>query len=183
MDCWYIKDYFSLKQRKEICKAIEKNYDFTEKEGKAAKTFAGQSKKKTKTLVICWKKIKDIVGELEHSIYEINLKNFGYNIKPFDHSDYMLLNIYDSKTKAEYDWHFDSSKSEIYDCKLSVIANLSDSYEGGEFWLWPGDPYKVKECTPGSLIVFKSYINHKVTPVTKGIRKTLTLFCHGPRMI
>jgi|1_EtaG_2_1085319.scaffolds.fasta_scaffold59607_2 hypothetical protein len=181
--CWYIKDYFSPKHRKQICKAIENNYDFVEKEGKAAETNEGQNKKKTKTLVIGWKKIKDIIGEMEHSIYEINLKNFGYNIKPFDHSDLVIYNIYDSKTKDEYGWHYDSSESEIYDCKLTAIANLSDSYEGGELWLWPGNPYVIKQCAPGSLLVFKPHINHKVTPVTKGIRKTLILFCHGPRMI
>ena len=33
---------------------------------------------------------------------------------------------------------------------------------------------------PGSALMFKSHILHKVTPVTKGERRTLTIFLKGP---
>ena len=36
---------------------------------------------------------------------------------------------------------------------------------------------------PGSAILFKSYLHHKVTPVTKGERKSLTYFMEGPAFI
>jgi len=34
---------------------------------------------------------------------------------------------------------------------------------------------------PGDMLMFKSYINHKVSPILSGERRTLTLFFHGPR--
>ena len=35
--------------------------------------------------------------------------------------------------------------------------------------------------TPGTVIAFKSYLPHEVTPVTKGERITLTYFIRGPK--
>ena len=34
--------------------------------------------------------------------------------------------------------------------------------------------------TPGNVIMFKSFINHKVSPVISGERRTLALFLSGP---
>ena len=39
----------------------------------------------------------------------------------------------------------------------------------------------VKDFIPGTLLIFKSHINHMVTPVKSGVRKTLTLFGNGPK--
>jgi predicted 2-oxoglutarate/Fe(II)-dependent dioxygenase YbiX len=40
---------------------------------------------------------------------------------------------------------------------------------------------KIKELNnSGNTIMFKSAINHKVTPVTKGERRTLAIFLYGP---
>jgi len=33
------------------------------------------------------------------------------------------------------------------------------------------------------MLVFKSYLVHRVTPVLKGARKTLTVFLTGPKFI
>jgi len=33
----------------------------------------------------------------------------------------------------------------------------------------------------GSVLIFPSYINHKVSPVTKGIRRSLVAWFSGPR--
>ena len=34
---------------------------------------------------------------------------------------------------------------------------------------------------PGSAIMFKSHLNHRVLPVTSGTRKSLTMFIFGPK--
>ena len=42
-------------------------------------------------------------------------------------------------------------------------------------------PTSVPELdTPGSMIIFNSYILHKVNPVLNGIRKTLSIFIQEP---
>jgi PKHD-type hydroxylase len=92
-----------------------------------------------------------------------------------------MLNIYDSKHKGSYDWHYDSSKSDMYDVKLTVLVNLSEKYTGGKFHIFHGDEYVVEEFEPGTLLLFKSNLNHKVSPVLTGVRKTLTLLINGPK--
>ena len=68
--------------------------------------------------------------------------------------------------------------------KLSMTVLLNDNYEGGEFQF---TTYKQEECeihTPefnktGTIIMFPSDVEHRVTPVTKGIRYSLTGWVHG----
>ena len=66
------------------------------------------------------------------------------------------------------------------------MINLSEEYyEGGDFIMFTDGRFrKLPEfSSPGSSILFKSWIPHKVTPVTKGIRKTISLWLMGPRFI
>jgi len=63
--------------------------------------------------------------------------------------------------------------------KLSMTIVLNEDYEGGEFEFFQDDNL-IKEKT-GTVIVFPSYIVHKVRPVTKGTRYSLvTWFCGQP---
>ena len=59
---------------------------------------------------------------------------------------------------------------------------LKKKYEGGQFKIMTAsEPWHVKELDkPGNMIMFRSHILHKVEPVTKGERKTLTIFLLGP---
>ena len=72
--------------------------------------------------------------------------------------------------------------------KLSVTINLNapGDYEGGnlEFDFGPhSNQDRFKELTEikpqGSLVVFPSYVYHRVLPITKGMRKSLVLWCLG----
>ena len=72
--------------------------------------------------------------------------------------------------------------------KLSMTTLLSDSYEGGEFQF---ATYNKEECvisTPefskvGSIVVFPSSMEHRVSPVTKGIRHSLVTWFLGPPFV
>ena len=66
--------------------------------------------------------------------------------------------------------------------KLSMSIILNDDYEGGEFefFSYPQNKNLIKEKT-GTVIVFPSYLQHRVRPVTKGIRYSLVVwFCGEP---
>jgi PKHD-type hydroxylase len=68
--------------------------------------------------------------------------------------------------------------------KLSFSLILSDpsEYTGGEFWFKSGDDAGGKADQPkGRLLVFPSWILHKVTPVTSGVRKSLVWWVTGPK--
>ena len=72
--------------------------------------------------------------------------------------------------------------------KISVTINLNapGEYEGGnlKFDFGPHNlGERFRECIEirpqGSMIVFPSYIHHQVTPITKGTRYSLVLWCLG----
>ena len=70
-----------------------------------------------------------------------------------------------------------------YDLKFTVLINLSEKkYTGGDFKLFNHEIYTVdKFKNSGSVLMFKPYINHCVTPITSGERKTFTIFAYGPK--
>lgn len=76
--------------------------------------------------------------------------------------------------------------------KLSMTVTLSDpnQYEGGDFIIdrgphFKGDRYYVaEEIKPkGSIIVFPSFLYHRVAPVTKGIRHSIVMWSIGPKWV
>ena len=79
-----------------------------------------------------------------------------------------------------YHWHTDVNMLERsqFVRKLTVIAliNSNTEYEGGEFELADTQLMKLDR---GDILVFPSNISHRVTPVTKGIRKSATVWVNG----
>lgn len=92
---------------------------------------------------------------------------------------------YHSEQGGHYDWHVDVNWNGEgpFDRKLSVTVQLSDpsEYAGGDFQFreteTPDAACKVK----GTVLVFPSYLLHRVTPVTFGTRKSLVAWFEGPR--
>jgi PKHD-type hydroxylase len=67
--------------------------------------------------------------------------------------------------------------------KLSVVVALNDGFEGGQFQINTNGEHN-PETIPlpkGRLVVFPSYILHRVTPVTKGVRHSLVVWVVGPK--
>jgi PKHD-type hydroxylase len=93
-------------------------------------------------------------------------------------------NVYDSKKQGEYAWHKDVELNKIYDLKLTVLANIStEAYTGGNFELVLHEPVHIKEFDdPGAVLIFPSFLMHRVTPVETGIRESVSLWLPGPNL-
>ena len=127
-------------------------------------------------------------------------KNAGWNFE-WDWSEPLQFTKY--KLNQYYDWHCDSY-NKPYDIKdnknqngkirkLSMTLQLTDGseYEGGEleFDFRNYDPplrdeskhlRQAKEIlSKGSIIVFPSFVWHRVKPVRKGTRYSLVMWCLG----
>ena len=164
---------FDHEQVKEINKKIKENIFQKENPSYAV----GELKKGEFSHVHCMP-----LMELLHPwLYQCQLENkksFGYDIFWDFHLESFNYNVYG--VEGEYGWHIDSNieKTSI-DMKLTCLLNLSEEpYEGGKFCAINSDE-KI-EFISGMGIIFTSLIAHKVTPVTKGKRKTLTYWAWGP---
>ena len=132
-----------------------------------------------------WSNLKNKLEKLEQYVLEANQQYFGYNLWPQYDNNNLLLNEYDSKIKAEYDWHNDNSGSDIFDFKFTTLINTSiENYEGGEFNLFLNKPTHIDKLdNPGDVVMFKSHLYHKVNTITSGKRHSITIFYKGPRFI
>ena len=61
--------------------------------------------------------------------------------------------------------------------KLSMSIVLNSNFEGGDLELYMEEVPRLEE---GSIIVFPSFMEHRVAPVTKGIRYSLVAWFVGP---
>jgi len=148
--------------------------------------------KKVRNSDLVWLEEPWIYRELEPYIHMAN-KNAGWNFQ-WDNSESMQFTKY--KLNQYYDWHCDSwdkpdENNKIR--KLSMTCQLTDGseYQGGEleFDFRNYNPNmreetrhlkKAKEILPkGSIIVFPSFVWHRVKPVTKGIRYSLVMWNVG----
>ena len=153
--------------------------------------------KKKRNSDIVWMSDKWIYNEIHPFVRSANVQA-GWNFE-WDFSESCQFTKY---TKGQfYDWHCDSwNKPYIRENsnapdhgkirKLSVTVTLSDpkDYKGGEleFDFRQNDPdkpnkkIKCKEILPkGSLVVFPSFVWHRVCPVTKGERNSLVIWNLG----
>lgn len=95
------------------------------------------------------------------------------------------LGSYTQYDQGHYDWHTDTSltRSDSPYRKLSMALLLSDpkEFEGGELQVKSGnDEIKTLEQKRGRAWFFPSWTLHRVTPVTKGLRRSLVLWVSGP---
>jgi PKHD-type hydroxylase len=118
-------------------------------------------------------------------------KNAGWN---FQYEKCEQVQFTEYKPGQHYDWHYDynSDKNDGTIRKLSIVVSLSDpsEYEGGEFLLSnanvvkPAEELTVSEIKPkGSILVFPSFLWHKVVPVTKGVRYSAVAWMRGKNFI
>ena len=184
-DFWFWENVFDKKQIIKINNFIEKNfYKVEEKEYfSVAYDINNNPKKNSLVKTIKWKKVKHLLEDVHTDVINSARINFGYDVFNVSDIDNCLFNTYSYSNKSKYDWHIDKDISDLYDVKLTVLINLSlEPFEGGDFKLFVNNEFIVPQLKKsGNVIMFKSQINHCVTPVTKGERKTLTIFLKGPK--
>ena len=178
---WYWNNILNQDQIKQINLICEKYHDpFFED------APAGNVVKTADVTGIKWELLKPVMHHVDDIWREKNKFIFGFDLFQTLDIDMWNINTYDSKNEGEYDFHCDTTDEYVNDIKLTGIVNISDEpYEGGELIAFVNN--KFQEITeiknPGSSILFTHGTLHKVNPVTKGIRKTLSYWFHGPRFI
>ncbi len=146
---------------------------------------------KTRKSNIVWLNDPWIFKEIEPYINLANKEaEWNFNLK---YCEAFQFTKYDGSKKQHYDWHEDQfyePNAKGFVRKLSMTISLVDGsmYEGGdlEFDLRDGKGEKTsnvrvcKEIRPrGSIVVFPSFLLHRVKPVTSGVRYSLVVWSSG----
>jgi PKHD-type hydroxylase len=127
-----------------------------------------------------------IFERLCSAIEQLNASLFRFDLVGFNSLQYTKYanagDHYDLHTDLWYgNWGIQDS---LLHRKLSFSLVLSDSneYTGGNFEFMVSSPVPhVLEQSKGDLIVFPSWVLHRVTPIESGERKSLVGWVEGPK--
>ena len=106
---------------------------------------------------------------------------FGFDLDDFAESAQVAR--YGADRQGHFDWHSDIGAGPLAARrKLTVVVQLSDpaGYQGGGLELRPDSNIVQASSARGTATAFPSFVLHRVTPVTIGVRWSLTLWAHGP---
>lgn len=198
--CWYFEEVIPPKICDDIIKHGLSLDDHLAKTGGFEKDKLSKKEeknlKKIRNSNVTWLDDVWIYKEIHPYIHMAN-KNANWNFD-WDWSEPCQFTKYN--LNQYYDWHCDSWHKPYHAPgspmhgkirKLSVTCQLTDcsEYEGGEleFDFRNQEPIKrknnnfftVKPQKKGSIIVFPSFVWHRVKPVTKGVRYSLVLWNLG----
>jgi PKHD-type hydroxylase len=115
------------------------------------------------------------------AVAEANRETFHFQLEGFE--ERLQVAAYDANEEGHFDWHSDMGGGPLAARrKLTIVAQLtrSEQYEGGELQLNPAGRPFAASAGIGDAILFASFVLHRVTPVTAGLRHSLTCWVHGP---
>ena len=114
-------------------------------------------------------KLFDLVNEANNHLWNFNLSHAAESLQ---YTEY-------PPDGGHYDWHIDCGHHMQAQRKVSITVQLNDDYEGGELQLWRGQEPATALKEKGCVVIFPSYMLHRVKPVTSGTRNSLVLWLGG----
>jgi|TARA_B110000908_G_scaffold161538_1_gene206017 PKHD-type hydroxylase len=177
---WY-KNGFSKSQLTKL------NDDLSTLKFQKAVTFgetAENTSKKIRSSRVKWipqdERFKWIYELMNKLIMEANKNLWNFDVHTM--LEQIQYTEYLAEEQGHYTWHQDIGPGNASKRKISVTIQLSedDEYEGGDLEIWKGGT-SIQKCERGAgvAVLFPSYMMHRVTPITKGIRKSLVLWVGG----
>lgn len=133
---------------------------------------------------LCWDapltdNFKPFAEEIARYINEANQRFYL-----FDLNEILSIMYFEYVPENEHslDWHIDIGNHppmNLRKISFSILANDPSEYEGGKLEIenFPGNLQVPK--VKGGMVCFPSFLPHKVTPITKGIRKSIVGFIGG----
>ena len=136
-----------------------------------------------------------IAGDNE-AVFSLQIKDssspnkfYNFDLNGYDSLQYT---VYNASEKGEYGFHMDTFigndvPKDMYETrKLSLTFLLNEpnvDFKGGEFQINSGDEKKAVSINmkKGDMILFPSFMIHRVKPVTKGVRKSIVAWVTGPK--
>ena len=173
---------------------VDSHQGTTEEERKTGRKVSLASNTNVRASDIKWLD-EQWVYDLIFSYMETANKNAGWH---FDIKSSETPQLTKYEKGGFYSWHSDGSADHLsvygsskgkflngYARKLSMSILLNEDFSGGKFQFAKVSEGKKQIQTPelketGSVIVFPSFMEHRVAPITKGTRYSLVAWFLGP---
>ena len=183
----YRKNFLSNEECDKIIKSLDTE-DLTEGElvGDYEGGIINENVRKTLNKDIIFDRInkpfddKVLFNKIESALKIANIQYFNYDVEGLDKLRFLKYGI-----GGRYEWHTDYGRHECSMRKLTGIIQLSDSdeYEGGDFEFGltdtEGSGLLKGNRDKGCLLVFPSFLSHRVAPLTKGKRYSIITWLEG----
>ena len=119
---------------------------------------------------------KEIGGRLAAVGLSANYNRWKFDISHSSQSEFLIY-----PPGGRYTTHMDTFLVPGNQCrKLTVIAFLNDDFEGGRFYLNVSNERIYPPQTPGTVIVFPSFLPHGVEDIISGERYAVVCWMDGP---
>ncbi len=122
-----------------------------------------------------------VFHRLVDTVITSNRDHFCFDLTEF--SERMQIARYDASESGHFDWHVDVGEGALAaKRKLTFVVQLSPDtdYEGGDLECNGCGGLHSASRDQGKGLLFPSFALHRVTPVTRGHRFSLTTWIHGP---
>ena len=126
---------------------------------------------------LCWDTW--IAGIMHNIFLSANNDYFKYDLDHFDSG----IQATRYEVGQKYEWHIDDiGIVEGKQRKLSMSLVLESEFKGGELEIFDADKHTTLsfDIKPGNIVIFPSWISHRVQPVTSGTRYSLVAWMNGP---
>ena len=136
---------------------------------------------KKRVTTISWipfQALPQLYQTLDTFIQKANLNHFGFDdIRITEQAQFT-----EYPEGGFYDWHMDCDvnmqhEPPVRKISMTLLLNDPSEFEGGDLELMA--PGKFAELKQGHAIIFASFLNHRVNPVTKGMRQSLVCWFGG----
>ena len=141
----------------------------------------GKLDTKKRVTTISWipfKEMPEMYNDLNRFIQRANLNHFGFDdIQITENAQFT-----EYPEGGFYDWHMDcdvhmAHEPPVRKISMTLLLNDPSEFEGGHLELMA--PGKFAVLKQGHAITFASFLNHRVQPVTRGVRQSLVVWFGG----
>lgn len=126
---------------------------------------------------------EDLYLRMEAVVLRLNGEHFHCDLSGLTTIQYA---VYREADAGYFDWHSDYGRDRNdpgqEPRKLTLSLQLSDgsAYEGCDLEARAAYPTDVAPRERGTLVAFRANVLHRVTPITRGVRKSLVIWAAGP---
>jgi PKHD-type hydroxylase len=126
---------------------------------------------------------EDLYLRMEAAVLRLNAELFRFDLTGLT---VMQFAVYREREAGFFDWHSDYGRYRgdpgAPPRKVTMSLQLSDgaAYDGCDLEVRAAHPIDVAPRERGTLVAFRANALHRVTPITRGTRKSLVIWAAGP---